>query len=283
MCILYRVLNRPLPSPPQRPWQRGPVHPGHRWRGRQRRGPADPLHPHSGFLLREWHQHPPGEQHQAPGGDTVWSSVRRRRRREAECWGTPGPALCPGHCKFLFSAPLLIVTRRLKWFFFFWPDVEAMCTWVKLNGEPVSACSCVFRKHVHDSSLIWLLRNLSRRKYLCLSTIFNSAQWWPHWMYLNCSFSFFDIQSPHSTSWKDPALSKVNRFCRESRCMDQWVPIINLPERWTLTCGNLWEDIYWTSTGNVMWALMDVEPPRRSNPRALLMGREHSAVFMGCI
>ncbi|KAG7256805.1 hypothetical protein CRUP_028596 [Coryphaenoides rupestris] len=39
------------------------------------------------------------------------------------------------------------------------------------------------------------------------------------------------VTSPHSTSWKDPALSKVNRFCRESRCMDQWVPIINLPDR----------------------------------------------------
>ncbi|XP_036941175.1 growth arrest and DNA-damage-inducible, alpha, a isoform X1 [Acanthopagrus latus] len=39
------------------------------------------------------------------------------------------------------------------------------------------------------------------------------------------------VTSPHSTSWKDPALTKVNRFCRESRCMDQWVPIINLPER----------------------------------------------------
>ena len=39
------------------------------------------------------------------------------------------------------------------------------------------------------------------------------------------------VTSPQSTSWKDPALSKVNRFCRESRCMDQWVPIINLPER----------------------------------------------------
>ncbi|XP_068604506.1 growth arrest and DNA-damage-inducible, alpha, a [Brachionichthys hirsutus] len=39
------------------------------------------------------------------------------------------------------------------------------------------------------------------------------------------------VTNPHSTSWKDPALSKVNRFCRESRCLDQWVPIINLPER----------------------------------------------------
>ncbi|CAN9503210.1 unnamed protein product [Ophioblennius macclurei] len=39
------------------------------------------------------------------------------------------------------------------------------------------------------------------------------------------------VTSPPSSSWKDPALSKLNRFCRESRCMDQWVPIINLPER----------------------------------------------------
>ncbi|XP_053739002.1 growth arrest and DNA-damage-inducible, alpha, a [Synchiropus splendidus] len=38
------------------------------------------------------------------------------------------------------------------------------------------------------------------------------------------------VTSPHS-SWKDPALSKLNHFCRESRCLDQWVPIINLPER----------------------------------------------------
>ncbi|XP_077373506.1 growth arrest and DNA-damage-inducible, alpha, a isoform X1 [Festucalex cinctus] len=39
------------------------------------------------------------------------------------------------------------------------------------------------------------------------------------------------VTSPESSVWKDPALSKVNVFCRESRCMDQWVPIINLPER----------------------------------------------------
>lgn len=54
----------------------------------------------------------------------------------------------------------------------------------------------------------------------------------------NLFFVYSYFQSPHSTSWKDPALSKVNRFCRESRCMDQWVPIINLPERWTLSCKN---------------------------------------------
>ncbi|XP_061696086.1 growth arrest and DNA-damage-inducible, alpha, a isoform X1 [Syngnathoides biaculeatus] len=39
------------------------------------------------------------------------------------------------------------------------------------------------------------------------------------------------VTSNDSTSWKDPALSRVNCFCSESRCMDQWVPVINLPER----------------------------------------------------
>ncbi|XP_023672434.1 growth arrest and DNA damage-inducible protein GADD45 alpha [Paramormyrops kingsleyae] len=39
------------------------------------------------------------------------------------------------------------------------------------------------------------------------------------------------VTNPHPATWKDPALSKVNRFCRESRGLDQWVPIINLPER----------------------------------------------------
>ncbi|KAK2822183.1 hypothetical protein Q5P01_022248 [Channa striata] len=39
------------------------------------------------------------------------------------------------------------------------------------------------------------------------------------------------VTNPDSTTWMDPALSKVSLFCRESRCMDQWVPIINLPER----------------------------------------------------
>ncbi|KAG9332198.1 hypothetical protein JZ751_015489 [Albula glossodonta] len=39
------------------------------------------------------------------------------------------------------------------------------------------------------------------------------------------------VTNPHSTTWKDPALTKVNGFCMDSRCLDQWVPIINLPER----------------------------------------------------
>ncbi|XP_043820009.1 growth arrest and DNA damage-inducible protein GADD45 alpha isoform X1 [Dromiciops gliroides] len=39
------------------------------------------------------------------------------------------------------------------------------------------------------------------------------------------------FQNPHSSQWKDPALSQLICFCRESRYMDQWVPVINLPER----------------------------------------------------
>ncbi|NXF89360.1 GA45A protein, partial [Eubucco bourcierii] len=40
------------------------------------------------------------------------------------------------------------------------------------------------------------------------------------------------VTNPHSSSqWKDPALSQLMCFCRESRYMDQWVPVINLPER----------------------------------------------------
>lgn len=42
-----------------------------------------------------------------------------------------------------------------------------------------------------------------------------------------CSLSS-SLQNPQSS---DPALSKVNRFCRDSRCLDQWVPVINLPDR----------------------------------------------------
>ncbi|XP_009277029.1 PREDICTED: growth arrest and DNA damage-inducible protein GADD45 alpha [Aptenodytes forsteri] len=39
------------------------------------------------------------------------------------------------------------------------------------------------------------------------------------------------VTNPHSSQWKDPALSQLMCFCRESRYMDQWVPVINLPER----------------------------------------------------
>ncbi|XP_030647264.1 growth arrest and DNA-damage-inducible, alpha, b [Chanos chanos] len=39
------------------------------------------------------------------------------------------------------------------------------------------------------------------------------------------------VTNPQSSTWKDPALSKLNRFCRDSRCLDQWVPVISLPER----------------------------------------------------
>ncbi|XP_053248084.1 growth arrest and DNA damage-inducible protein GADD45 alpha [Podarcis raffonei] len=39
------------------------------------------------------------------------------------------------------------------------------------------------------------------------------------------------VTNPHASQWKDPALSQLICFCRESRYMDQWVPVINLPER----------------------------------------------------
>uniref|UniRef100_A0AAZ1X2I2 Growth arrest and DNA damage-inducible protein GADD45 alpha n=1 Tax=Oreochromis aureus TaxID=47969 RepID=A0AAZ1X2I2_OREAU len=39
------------------------------------------------------------------------------------------------------------------------------------------------------------------------------------------------VTNPQSSPWKDPALSKLNRFCRDCRCLDQWVPVINLPDR----------------------------------------------------
>ncbi|KAM6963325.1 growth arrest and DNA damage-inducible protein GADD45 alpha-like [Aplochiton taeniatus] len=39
------------------------------------------------------------------------------------------------------------------------------------------------------------------------------------------------ITNPPSSPWKDPALSKVDRFCSDSRCLDQWVPVISLPDR----------------------------------------------------
>ncbi|XP_010214716.1 PREDICTED: uncharacterized protein LOC104569448 [Tinamus guttatus] len=39
------------------------------------------------------------------------------------------------------------------------------------------------------------------------------------------------VTHPYASQWKDPALSQLLCFCRESRYMDQWVPVINLPER----------------------------------------------------
>ncbi|KAK1790707.1 hypothetical protein P4O66_014568 [Electrophorus voltai] len=39
------------------------------------------------------------------------------------------------------------------------------------------------------------------------------------------------VTSPRTSTGKSQALWTVNHFCQESRCMDQWVPIINLPER----------------------------------------------------
>ncbi|XP_060761472.1 growth arrest and DNA-damage-inducible, alpha, a [Neoarius graeffei] len=39
------------------------------------------------------------------------------------------------------------------------------------------------------------------------------------------------VTSPCASSWKNQALWNVHHFCHESRSMDQWVPVINLPER----------------------------------------------------
>ncbi|KAG8437144.1 hypothetical protein GDO86_008007 [Hymenochirus boettgeri] len=39
------------------------------------------------------------------------------------------------------------------------------------------------------------------------------------------------INNPHASQCKDPALTEVICFCKESRYLDQWVPVINLPER----------------------------------------------------
>ncbi|NWR23210.1 GA45A protein, partial [Emberiza fucata] len=39
------------------------------------------------------------------------------------------------------------------------------------------------------------------------------------------------VTNPQASQWKDPALSQLMCFCRESRYLDQWEPVINLPER----------------------------------------------------
>ncbi|KAG7258043.1 hypothetical protein CRUP_024281 [Coryphaenoides rupestris] len=39
------------------------------------------------------------------------------------------------------------------------------------------------------------------------------------------------VTNPPSTSWKDPALGKLNAFCQDCRYLDQWLPVINLPDR----------------------------------------------------
>ncbi|KAM4641663.1 growth arrest and DNA damage-inducible protein GADD45 alpha [Discoglossus pictus] len=39
------------------------------------------------------------------------------------------------------------------------------------------------------------------------------------------------INNPHASQCKDTALNQVICYCKESRYLDQWVPVINLPER----------------------------------------------------
>ncbi|XP_034036622.1 growth arrest and DNA-damage-inducible, alpha, b [Thalassophryne amazonica] len=39
------------------------------------------------------------------------------------------------------------------------------------------------------------------------------------------------VTNPPSSLWKGTALSRVSRFCSDSRVLDQWVPVIDLPDR----------------------------------------------------
>ncbi|MEE6494858.1 hypothetical protein FKM82_001881 [Ascaphus truei] len=45
------------------------------------------------------------------------------------------------------------------------------------------------------------------------------------------TYGGWNWENPQASQLKDPALNKVVCFCRESRYQDQWVPVINLPER----------------------------------------------------
>ncbi|XP_053556564.1 growth arrest and DNA damage-inducible protein GADD45 gamma [Bombina bombina] len=38
------------------------------------------------------------------------------------------------------------------------------------------------------------------------------------------------ITNPNQDAWKDPALEKLGLFCEESRNVNDWVPVITLPE-----------------------------------------------------
>ncbi|XP_054645718.1 growth arrest and DNA damage-inducible protein GADD45 alpha-like [Dunckerocampus dactyliophorus] len=39
------------------------------------------------------------------------------------------------------------------------------------------------------------------------------------------------VTNPQMSSWKSSALGMLQRFCRDSRRWDQWVPLVHLPER----------------------------------------------------
>lgn len=67
---------------------------GHRWWGGC--GSADSLYLDTGILLREWHQHPACEQHEASGRDTRRSEAWRRAN---------GLTLCSSYCKYCYSRP----------------------------------------------------------------------------------------------------------------------------------------------------------------------------------
>lgn len=137
------------------------------------------------------------ERHQHPAHQQHEASGRNPWRSEA--WrGAHGPALCSSYCKCHYSC------------------LPANCA--------ALCCSLPF--------------SLS-----CFALTQPASVYRDHWTASDCLFAHFInlqivtvlsflLQNPQSSQWKDPALSKVNRFCRDSRCLDQWVPVINLPDRW---------------------------------------------------
>lgn len=109
----------------QGPRQCGAVSAGHRRRGG--RGPTDSFHLNPGVLLRERHQHPAGEQHEASG----------RNPRRGETWrGAHGPALCSSYCKCHYSCLLTIALLCIA---HFPPDCDAGCCCPKWASVTFSA------------------------------------------------------------------------------------------------------------------------------------------------
>lgn len=167
-------------------------------------GSADSFHLDPGVLLREWHQHPAGEQHAASGRNPGWSEAWR---------GAHGPALRPCYCKCpysrLFTIGLLYIAHSL----------------LTVNTAALPSLLQQHRfqywRHCHTFKEL----GCAIRRFRSVCTFINPQ--------MVTALSLL-LQNPQSSSWKDPALSKVNRFCSDCRCLDQWVPVINLPDRWNL-------------------------------------------------
>lgn len=60
-------------------------------------------------------------------------------------------------------------------------------------------------------------------------------------------------QNPADGSWEDPALEKLHLFCEESRRLNDWVPEISLPERWTGSLPLTWSVHPWKSSSRPGW------------------------------